>query len=70
MKLLHSADWHLDAPLTGRTPEQAALLRKAALSLPDKIAELCRRENCDLMLLSGDLFDGPNTTVFAGKYYR
>ena len=61
MKLLHSADWHLDAPLTGRTPEQAALLRKAALSLPDKIAELCRRENCDLMLLSGDLFDGPYT---------
>ena len=61
MKLLHSADWHLDAPFTGRTPEQAALLRKAGLSLPDRISQLCRAEQCDLMLLSGDLFDGPYT---------
>jgi DNA repair exonuclease SbcCD nuclease subunit len=29
--------------------------------LPEKIAELCRLENCDLVLLAGDLFDGrPN----------
>ena len=61
MKILHSADWHLDAPLVGRTPEQSALLRQHMLALPDKIAAICRRERCDLMLLCGDLFDGPYT---------
>lgn len=34
-------------------------LRAALLAVPGQIAELCRRENCDLVLLSGDLFDGP-----------
>ena len=59
MKILHSADWHLDAPLQGRSEDAARLLRNALLELPGKIAAICRAENCDMMLLSGDLFDGP-----------
>ncbi len=55
MKILHSADWHLDAPLAGRTET----LRRELLALPGKIADLCRKEQCDLVLLGGDLFDGP-----------
>ena len=58
MKILHSADWHLSSPLQGRTPEQTDLLRRALLDIPGKVASLCRQERCDLMLLSGDLFDG------------
>ena len=61
MKILHSADWHLDSPLQGHTTEQTALLRRALLAIPGKIAALCRAEKCDMMLLSGDLFDGPYT---------
>ena len=61
MKILHSADWHLDSPLQGHTPEQTALLRRALLAVPGKIAALCQAEQCDMMLLSGDLFDGPYT---------
>lgn len=61
MKLLHSADWHLDAPIQGRTPEQTAQLRQALLALPQKITDLAKAEHCDLMLLSGDLFDGTCT---------
>ena len=61
MKILHSADWHLDAPLQGRSEDAARLLRNALLELPGKIAAICRAENCDMMLLSGDLFDGPYT---------
>ena len=30
MKILHSADWHLDAQFVGRTDEQAAILRAEA----------------------------------------
>ncbi len=53
IKILHSADWHLDAPMAG--DEQ---LKKALLRVPGQVAQVCKEEQCDLMLLSGDLFDG------------
>jgi len=58
LKILHSADWHLDSSFVGFSETQRALLKEEQRKLPGKIAELCRRENCDLMLLAGDLFDG------------
>ena len=58
MKLLHSADWHLGAPLLLRDPEQAQRLRHAQMELPVTISGLCREHDCQLLLLSGDLFDG------------
>ncbi|MGM9660967.1 MAG: exonuclease SbcCD subunit D [Faecousia sp.] len=58
LKILHSADWHLDSPFAGFSQEQRQLLREEQRRLPGKIADLCRRENCDLMLLAGDIFDG------------
>lgn len=61
IKLLHSADWHLDAPAVRRSAQEQAFLREAALALPGKIAGLCRDRDCRLLLLSGDLFDGPYT---------
>ena len=61
MKILHSADWHLDAPLTGHSEENAQFLRRELLKIPEKVAKICQVENCDLLLLSGDLFDGAYT---------
>ena len=58
MKILHSADLHLDSPFSGLTEAQARKLRQAQLALPGKLASLCKAEHCDLMLLAGDLFDG------------
>lgn len=58
MKILHSADWHLDSPFVGRTEAQAASLKAALLKIPDQIVTLCKNESCDLLLLAGDLFDG------------
>ena len=59
MKILHSADWHLDTPFQGRTPEQAQALRRVLLQVPGKIVQLCADHKCDMVLLAGDLFDGP-----------
>lgn len=59
LKILHSADWHLDSPFTGFSESQKAYLKAELLKIPQKIADLFRRESCDLVLLSGDLFDGP-----------
>jgi len=58
LKILHSADWHMDSPFASFPEEQRAILRQEQLRIPGRIAEICRRENCDLVLLAGDLFDG------------
>ena len=70
MKLLHSADWHLDAPMLGKTPEQTAYLRQELLKIPETIMGLCREQGCDVLLLSGDLFDGAYTKESYLAVYR
>ena len=57
MKILHSADWHLDAPMAAGDKD----LQETLLAIPGKIAALCKAEQCDLVLLSGDLFHGAYT---------
>ncbi len=57
MKILHTADWHLDAPLQG----QSEALRQALAGVPGQILELVQSQNCDMVLLAGDLFDGAYT---------
>lgn len=59
MKILHAADLHLDTPFTGRPEAEVRYLKKALLTVPEQIAGLCRKHSCDLLLLAGDLFDGP-----------
>lgn len=61
MRILHAADLHLDAPLTGIPADATARLRREMLTIPGKIGALCGKMNCDLLLLSGDLFDGSCT---------
>ena len=61
LKILHSADWHLDSPFAGFPEQQRQILKEEQRRIPGKVADLCRRENCDLMLLAGDLFDGEAT---------
>ena len=61
MKLLHSADWHLDAPLVGFSAGETARLKEALLGVPGKVVRTARQHGCDLIVLSGDLFDGPHS---------
>ena len=61
IKILHSADWHLDAPLRSLPADQAQRLRREMGKIPQRVADLCRGQGCQMMLLSGDLFDGPYT---------
>jgi len=57
MKILHTADWHLDAPLQGHGEH----LRQKLGEIPQKILEIAKEERCDLVLLAGDVFDGAYT---------
>ena len=61
IKILHSADWHLDAPMAGHSEEETQRLRRELRKIPEKIAKLCKAHGCNLMILAGDLFDGPYT---------
>ena len=58
LKILHTADWHMSAPFGAFSEAQREFLRREQRKIPGKIAEICRRENCDLVLLAGDVFDG------------
>lgn len=58
LKIIHAADFHLDSPFSALTPEQSALRRQELRRLPSRLAELVRVRQADLVLLSGDLFDG------------
>ena len=58
MKILHTADWHLDAPMTGYRPEISKFLQEESRKIPEKIVTLAKKENCNLLLIAGDIFDG------------
>ena len=58
LRILHSADWHLDSPFSSLSAEVRETLRLAQGSIPGLLGQLIRQEGCDLALLAGDLFDG------------
>lgn len=66
MKILHTADWHLGAPLQGHGEE----LRQALMAVPGRILEVLRQEDCDMVLLAGDVFDGGYTSYTYQTVYE
>ena len=58
---LHAADFHLDSPFDALPPEQAAERRQEQRELLSRLAALAVERKVDLVLLSGDLFDGGQT---------
>ena len=56
--VLHSADWHMGTPFSAFPEDQREFLRREQRKLPETIAEICRQERCELVLLAGDIFDG------------
>ncbi len=61
VKIIHAADLHLDSAFTALGEEQAAFRRAHQRGLVQKIVEIGNEEQVDLILLSGDLFDGKNS---------
>lgn len=63
LKILHTADWHLGKRLDNfsRIEEQKEVL--------NEICEIAERENVDLVLLAGDLFDTFNPPIDAVELF-
>ena len=67
IQILHAADFHLDAPFASLNAEQAAERRGEQRELLARLAELARTRGADLVLLSGDLFDGGELYAETGQ---
>lgn len=59
LTLIHGADLHLDAPFAAFPEEQREILRSAQLSIPQRLEGCCKAQGAQLLLLAGDVFDGP-----------
>lgn len=66
IKILHSADLHLDSPFEGLPAGKASIRRSEQRELLGALSALARRESVDLVLLSGDLLDSDNTYYETG----
>ncbi len=62
MKLLHTADLHLDSPFAGDDPRVAEERRESQREVLRRIFSLAKRESADMILIAGDLFDGKYVT--------
>lgn len=58
LRILHTADWHLDSPFAAFPDDLRTKLSSFQKEIPKRLGELICREHCDLALLAGDIFDG------------
>ena len=58
MRVLHAADLHLDSPFRGLGAGKGRQRRQESRELLDRLADLANSRRAELVLLSGDLFDG------------
>ena len=61
LKLIHGADFHLDAPFAALPPDKARQRREEQRELLGRLVDLAEGEGAHLVLLSGDLLDGGET---------
>ena len=57
LRIIHTADLHLDSPYEALDAEKAELRREEQWALLRALSSLAEREHADLMLLAGDLLD-------------
>ena len=70
-RFVHAADLHLDSPLRSlalRDPALADLIGNATRRAFVAIVRLCRDEQVDALLLSGDLYDGEQTSMKTARF--
>ncbi|MGB8146702.1 MAG: metallophosphoesterase, partial [Chromatiaceae bacterium] len=72
MKFIHTADIHLDSPLTGLSayPDAPAdRLRTVTRDAFGRLVDLALDEAVDFMVIAGDLYDGNWKDANTGHYF-
>jgi DNA repair exonuclease SbcCD nuclease subunit len=67
IRILHAADLHLDTPFQGLGREKALQRRAEQRQLLDRMGDLARQQQADLLILSGDLFDSESAFAETGQ---
>ena len=70
-RFVHAADIHLDSPLRSlalRDPALADLIGTATRRAFVAVVDLCLDEQVDALLLSGDLYDGDQTSMKTARF--
>ncbi len=67
LKILHTADLHLDSAFEGLSAGKAALRRGEQRELLRKLAALVQEEQVQLVLMAGDLLDSDNSYYETGE---
>ena len=57
MKILHTADLHMDSAFCGSGESYSHMRRERQREILKKIFRLAGSQNCDMMLIAGDFFD-------------
>ncbi|WP_108064343.1 exonuclease SbcCD subunit D C-terminal domain-containing protein [Poseidonibacter lekithochrous] len=63
MKVLHTSDWHIGQKFMGKSREEE---HKAFLSW---VVEIIKKENIDVLIVAGDIFDTGNPPNYALELY-
>ena len=64
MKIIHTADVHLDSAMTSRlTPDKIRKRKRELLSSFKRTAQIAEREGAEAIIISGDLFDTDRVTL-------
>ena len=67
VKILHASDFHLDSPFGALSEERARQRRQECRQLADRLVDYANDHGVQLMLLSGDLFDGERVYAQTAK---
>ncbi len=67
IKILHTADFHMDSPFESLSEGKAAIRRAELRQLPKKIAKLANSEQVSLVLMCGDLLDSESVFKETGE---
>lgn len=67
LKILHTADLHMDSAFQGLSAGKAVVRRGEQRQLLRRMAELAVNEGVDLVLMSGDLLDSDSTYFETGE---
>lgn len=71
-KFLHAADLHLDSPLLGlasKSTEYAARIDRASREAFEGLIALAIAQECDFIVLAGDIFDGDLRNFGTGLFF-
>lgn len=70
-RFVHAADIHLDSPLRSlalRNPALAELISNASRQVFVRIVDLCLEERVQALMLTGDLYDGEQTSMKTARF--